>query len=88
MFEEIIWDVVVGVEFFLIIDGQWEEVLVFVCVFGGDGGDQQYGVVYFDDDCIVGLVGDFVGFKCDGVFVVLEGFGDFCYGGCFWGCCL
>ncbi len=86
--EETTRDTAAGVELFLIIDGQREEVLAFARALGGDGGDQQYGVVHLDDDGTAGLAGDFAGLKRDGVLAVLEGFGDFCHGGCPWGCCL
>ncbi|MNM74819.1 hypothetical protein D3C81_865840 [compost metagenome] len=78
--EEATRDTATGVEPLLIINGQREEVLAFARALGGDGSDQQHGVVHLDDDSAAGLTGDFAGFKRDGVFAVLEGFGDFCHG--------
>ncbi len=77
--EEATGDAAAGVELLLVVDRQREEVLAFAGGLGGDGADQQYGVVHLDDDGAAGLAGDFAGFQGDGVLAVLEGFGDFCH---------
>ncbi len=79
--EETARDTATCVELLLIVAGQGEEVLALTRALGGNGGDQQHGVVELDDDGTAGLTGDFAGFKRDGVLAVLEGFGDFCHGG-------
>lgn len=78
--EEATRDAATGVELLLIVAGQREEVLALTRALGGNGGDQQHGVVELDDDGATGLAGDFASLKRDGVLAVLEGFGDFCHG--------
>src|SRR4029453_45420 len=75
--EEAARDAAAGVELFLVIDGEREEVLPLARRLGGDGGDQQYGAVDLDEHGARGLPRDFAGFEGDLVLAVLEGLGDF-----------
>ena len=50
-----------------VLDGEGEEVLAFLDLGGGDGGDEDEGVGKADGDCAVGQVGELAGFDDDGV---------------------
>src|SRR5690606_17030121 len=60
--EEATGDAAAGVELLLVVNGEREEVLAFTRALGGDGADQQYGVIHLDDDGATGLAGDLARF--------------------------
>ncbi len=64
-FEEAPRDAPGGVGFFLVVDGQREEILPRLDLVLGDHGDQHHGVVHVDDDGAGGLAGDFTRFQGD-----------------------
>ena len=54
-----------GGRFLAVIDGEREEVLAFLDLGGGDGGDDDDGVAVADGDGAVGELGEFAGFDGD-----------------------
>src|SRR5690606_3088152 len=79
--EEAARDAAAGVELFLVVDGQREEVLPFAGGLVGHRGDQQYGAIALDHDRAAGLARDLAGLQRDFMVAVLEGLGDFRHGG-------
>ena len=63
-----------GGGFFAVFDGEREQVLAFLDLGGGDGGDDDDGVAQADGDGAVGQFGELAGF--DGDVALREGGGD------------
>src|SRR5690606_8619259 len=82
--EETTRDAAAGVELFLVVDGEGEEVLPLALRLGRDRGDQQYGAVALDHDRAAGLARDLAGLQRDFMVAVLEGLGDFRHVGIPW----
>jgi hypothetical protein len=75
--EEAAGDAPGGVELFLIVDGEREEILPFACLAGRYRRDQHDGTAHADHDCAASLAGDFARFQRDFVITVLERLGYF-----------
>src|SRR6185437_7108220 len=73
-----------GVELFLIIDGEREEILPFARFLRGDRRDQHHGAAHADHHGAGGLARDLASFDGDGMLAVLERFGYFCHESCPW----
>src|SRR5690606_38042317 len=82
--EETTRDAAAGVELFLVVDGEGEEVLPLALRLGRDRGDQQHGAVALDHDRAAGLARDLAGLQRDFMVAVLEGLGDFRHVGIPW----
>ena len=74
--EEATGDATGSVGFFLVVDGQREEILAGFDFRLGDDGDQHHGVFNVDDNGAASLAGDFAGFQGDLMAAVGESFLD------------
>lgn len=72
MFEIVFWDFVGGKCFFLVVYGQWEEILVWMWFFGGYNCCQYFGFVICCYYGVIGLVGNFVCFEDEWMFVLVD----------------
>src|SRR6185437_6162661 len=71
-----------GVELFLVVDGEREEILSFACFLRGDRRDHHHGATHADHHRAGCLARNLAGFYGDGVIAVLERLGYFCHGSC------
>lgn len=76
MMEEVIWDMISSVGMFLIVNGQWEEVLIWFGFFLVNNGNEYCGVIYVNYNSGSSLMSYYVGFQSYGVLVVLEFMND------------
>ena len=77
-------DLAGGVEFFLVVHGQGEEVLTGLGRFGVDGGGEDHGLAVGGEDRAVGLARDAAGFEGQLAAAPFEGFtSDVEHVGCF-----
>lgn len=76
MMEEIIWDFIGSVGMFLVVNGQWEKVLVWFCFFLIYNGNEYCSVIYVNYYSGCCLVCYYVGFQGYGMLVVLEFMND------------
>lgn len=70
--EEVIRDTISSVGTFLIVNGQWEEVLIWFGFFLVNNGNEYRGVIYVNYNSGSSLTSYYVGFQSYGVLVVLE----------------
>src|SRR5690606_41884339 len=75
--EEAAGNAATGVELFLIVHREREEILPFARRLGTDRGNQNDSVVDPDDDGTAGLASDFARLQCDLMIAVLECLGYF-----------
>jgi len=76
-FEKTTWNTTGSVGFLYIINGQWEEVLTWFCIFASDNRC-EYDRIFDRDEYGTGsLTSDFAGFKRDRMLTILESFSDF-----------
>src|SRR6185312_12011778 len=80
--EETAGDAAGGVELFLVIDGEREEILPFARLLRGDRRDQHHGAAHRDHYGAGGLARDLASFDGDGMLAVLKRLGYFCHGSC------
>ena len=79
--EEAARDAAAGVELFLVVDGEREEILPFARGLRGDGRHQHDGAFCRHHYRTAGLAGDLAGLEHHGVLAVLETLGHFCHVG-------
>lgn len=68
VFKKVIRNFIGGEVFFLVINGQWEEICFWFDLFDVNGGSENCGFVIGYYDCVVCLLGDLFGF--DGEWVI------------------